>query len=128
MVEGVPGAYYQCCFSRGSLQSETLEWGLWFWGCLYVVLLKDKGQIPAWMLYVHHTHLVSDGLKVRSKASKLHVSVRITFQLGTLKIQSKRQFLLKTVCLPSPTLSWSHREEAKRSAAACGPGENGCIS
>lgn len=50
-------------------------------------------------LSAHHTHFVFDGLKVRSKASKLHVSFLITFQLGTLKIQSQRQFLLRT-CIP----------------------------
>lgn len=82
-VRGTPGSLLPAKFQK-CLYSE---WGLGSGRASYTIFAKrqmGKSQ-PEDTLYARHTHFVSDGLKVRSKASKLHISFLITFQLGTLE-------------------------------------------
>ena len=62
------------------------------------------------------THFVSDGLQVRSQASKFHVSVLITFQLGALENTIKERVSFRDLYVPpsAPSELSQPREKGER--------------
>ena len=92
---------YTSAISEGSLfRGRCLNQNLVPGDSLYSSAGRQRADLSLEILQVPPTHFVSDGLKVRSEASKFHISVLITFQLGALE-NTKREFPLET-CMFCP--------------------------